>query len=128
MGRYLNRRARAILKYHYQPATNMVNVSTDADWAGDQVSRKSTSGGVLQCGSHVVKTWSSTQSVIALSSGESEFYSIVKTCSQGLGLRSLLMDLGVEVKVKLLTGAGTGKAIASRRGLGKVRHIEVSNL
>ena len=128
LGRYLKRRPRAILKYHYQPATNMVNVSTDADWAGDQISRKSTSGGILQFGSHVVKSWSSTQSVIALSSGESEFYSIVKGCSQGLGLRSLLMDLGVESKVKLLTDASTGKAIASRRGLGKVRHIEVSNL
>ena len=39
-----------------------------------------------------------------------------------------MSDLGMDAKVRLMTDATTGKAIASRRGLGKVRHIEVSNL
>ena len=127
-GKYLKRRPRCVINYHYQSATSSLHVSTDADWAGEKISRKSTSGGILQHGDHILKSWSSTQSVIALSSGESEFYAIVKGCSQALGMRALMMDLGLDVKIRLLTDATTGKAIASRRGLGKVRHIDVSNL
>ena len=39
-----------------------------------------------------------------------------------------MRDLNVHCKSKVLTDATTGKAIASRRGLGRVRHIDVSNL
>ena len=127
LGKYLKRRPRFAIMFRYQASASTIHASTDADWAGDRESRKSTSGGVLQLGSHVVKSWASTQSVIALSSGESEFYSIVKGCSQAMGLRALLADLGIDASIKLLTDATAGKAIASRRGLGRVRHIDVSN-
>ena len=40
----------------------------------------------------------------------------------------MLGDLGVEVKVRLKTDATAAKGIATRRGLGKVRHIEVNQL
>ena len=128
LGKYLKRRPRGAILFRYQSMATVISASTDADWAGDQVSRKSTSGGILQFGSHIIKSWSSTQSVIALSSGESEFYSIVKGCSQAMGLRALLADLGVDASIKVLADATTGKAIASRRGLGRVRHIDVSEL
>ena len=82
----------------------------------------------MQYGSHILKSWSSTQTVIALSSGESEFYSIVKGSSQSLGLQALMKDLNVTGNIKVLTDASTGKTIASRRGLGRVRHIGVSHL
>ena len=101
---------------------------TDSDWAGEVESRKSTSGGVMQLGSHVLKTWASTQSVIALSTGEAEFYAIIKGASQAMGLRSMMNDLGWKANIRVLTDATTGKSIASRRGLGKLRHIDVSNL
>ena len=38
------------------------------------------------------------------------------------------MDLGVKLSVRLHTDATTGRAIATRRGLGKVRHIAVNEL
>ena len=38
------------------------------------------------------------------------------------------MDLGMDVSVRLHTDATTGRAIATRRGLGKVRHIAVNEL
>ena len=41
---------------------------------------------------------------------------------------SMLADLGVKRGIKLKTDASAAKGIASRRGLGKVRHIEVSQL
>ena len=75
-----------------------------------------------------IKSWSSTQDVIALSSGEAEFYAIVRGCSQGLGAQSMLKDLGVEVRVRVNTDASAARGICMRGGLGKVRHIEVNQL
>ena len=128
LAKYLKRRPRYIIWFMFQPMTRTIVVSTDADWAGEHSTRKSTSGGIMQLGQHVLKSWASTQSVIALSSGESEFYSIVKGASQALGMQSLMNDLNVTCGIKVLTDATTGKSIASRRGLGKVRHVDVGNL
>ena len=79
-------------------------------------------------GDHAVKTWSSTQTVIALSTGEAELYALNKVAAQSLGLQSLLIDMGIDLSVRLHTDATTGRAIAMRRGLGKVRHIAVNEL
>ena len=76
----------------------------------------------------MVKGWSTTQGVIALSSGEAEYYGIVKGSSVGMGVQSVLRDLGVNVKLQVLTDSSAAKGIASRRGLGKVRHVEVNQL
>ena len=65
--------------------------------------------------------------MIALSSGEAELYAIIKGATQCLGLRSLLHDLGRGCRLRVFTDSTAGKAIASRRGLGRVRHIDVSN-
>ena len=40
----------------------------------------------------------------------------------------MLADMGVNMKIRLRTDASAAKGIASRRGLGKVRHIEVHQL
>ena len=66
----------------------------DSDWAACRVTRKSTSGGLVMLGSHVIRTWSATQSVIAMSSGEAEYYSMVKGSSMGMGIKSIAMDMG----------------------------------
>ena len=79
-------------------------------------------------GKHPIKSWATTQGVIALSSGEAEFYSIVKGASISMGLANLLLDLGVKMKIQIKTDASAAKGIASRRGVGKIRHIEVSQL
>ncbi len=57
--------------------------------------RRSTSGGLIILGSHLIKSWSSTQKVTALSSGEAEYYAIVKRASQGIGVRSMLQDFQI---------------------------------
>ena len=80
-----------------------VDAFSDSDWAGDRVTRKSTSGGVLMMGSHLLKSWATTQPVIALSSGEAELYALVKTAAQAKGLASLLMDYGMSTTVTVHT-------------------------
>ena len=79
-------------------------------------------------GSHCLKTWSSSQQVIALSSGEAEYYGMVKGASNALGLHSMLKDIAVDAGVYLCTDSSAAKGIASRRGLGIVRHVELNEL
>jgi hypothetical protein len=48
--------------------------------------------------------------------------------AQSIGTHSILKDMRVHVGVAICTDASEAKGIASRRGLGKVRHIDVSQL
>ena len=41
------------------------------------------------------------------------------------GIQSLLRDMGMQVEVHMCTDSGAAKGMASRRGLGAARHIEV---
>jgi hypothetical protein len=128
LGRYLHQHPRLVQHMHKQQHTKFLDVWVDTDFAGCAKTRKSTSGGVITIGDHVIKTWSNTQTTIALSSGEAEYYGMVKGAATALGVRSMLHDLGVEVQIRLRTDASAAKGIASRRGLGKIRHIEVNQL
>ncbi len=86
------------LVYTYpQQEVDSVDVYTDTDWAGCPKTRKSTSGGCVLLGSHAIKHWSSTQSSVALSSGEAEFAGVVRGAGQGLGYQALLRDFWVDV-------------------------------
>ena len=68
----------------------------DSDFAGCKKSQKSTSGGVVTFGNCPIKTWSTNQAVIALSSGEAEYYAMVKGASVGIGIVNMLCDLGLD--------------------------------
>ena len=128
--RYLLDKTRIVTLFEYQDEPTRITVYSDSDFAGCEKTRKSTSGGLVMFGKCPIRTWSSTQSVIALSSGEAEYYGLVKAASQGIGMRSLLRDLGWEKAshVQLMTDASAAMGIASRRGTGKIRHIEVNKL
>ena len=79
-------------------------------------------------GSHCIKTWSVNQQVIAMSSGEAEYYGMVKGASNALGVVGMLKDIGLNLAIDLHTDSSAAKGIASHRGLGKVRHIELCEL
>ena len=128
LGRYLIDKRRVVTKFKYQNKPSKVVVWVDTDHAGCKETRKSTTGGAVMLGDHLLKGWSVTQGVIALSSGEAEFYGIVKGSSVGMGVQSVLGDLGFKCKLQVLTDSSAAKGIASRRGLGKVRHVEVNQL
>jgi len=106
----------------------IIDVYSDSDWAGCIRTRKSTSGGVMMLGNGVVKTWSSTQTTIAQSSGEAEYYALVRAAAEGLGMQSVMQDLGWKMRVRLWVDSSAAKSIASRVGLGRVRHLEVKFL
>ena len=115
--------------YHFAwQSVQCIDVYTDTDWAGCVRTRKSTSGGALVLGRHLVKSWSSTQSEVALSSGEAEYYGAVKASGAGLGFQSLLRDFGVDLPLRVWTDSTATIGICSRDGLGKLRHIDTKCL
>ena len=79
-------------------------------------------------GSHTIKHWSSTQPSISLSSGEAEFYGVVRAAGQGLGYQSLLEELGMDLNLRVWTDSSAAIGICSRQGLGKLRHIDTHTL
>ena len=68
-------------------------------------------------GSHIIKTWSSTQASLALSSGEAEYYGVVRATGVGLGHQALMRDAGIRLPLRVWTDCrppGLRKAQASR--------------
>ena len=114
--------------YVNQTPGKSIEVYVDSDWAGCPSTRKSTSGGFLVLGKHLVKTWSSTQATRALSSGEAEFYAIIEGASRSLGVQALMEDMGFEYKIVMKSDSSAGRSISLRKGTGKVRHLQVKYL
>ena len=52
-----------------------------------------------------LKTWSSTQTVIALSSGEAEYCAALRGSSEELGLQAMAKDMGLRLQVIVHTDA-----------------------
>ena len=53
---------------------------------------------------------------------------MVRGSCEGLGLVSLARDLGVELKLQVLTDSSAAMGICRRSGVGKVRHLAVGQL
>ena len=101
---------------------------SDADWAGCRDTRKSTTGGCVKIGKHCVKGWSKTQSLIALSSGESELYAMLRASAETLGLLAMAKDMGWKLHGEIWGDANAALGIINGDGLGKTRHIETGLL
>jgi hypothetical protein len=126
--RYLIGTPRIVTKYKWQIASNKLTIYSDANWAGDKQTRKSTSGGSIMLNGHWLKSWAKSQSTVALSSAESELYACIKASSEGLGMISMLKDFGIEVQGDILSDASAALGIIARSGLGKMRHLDTNFL
>ena len=119
---------RIVWRYDWQEAKKEVEVYTDSDWAGCMRTRKSTSGGVIKVGRHIIKAWATTQKTVALSSGEAEMVAAVKGIQEGIGIKAMLKEWGEDTKVVALCDSTAAIGIVNRKGVGKLRHIDVSRL
>ena len=79
-------------------------------------------------GSHWIKSWSSTQKNVTLSSGEAELVAAVKMSAELIGLAQLANDWGEEVEGHVHVDASAAIGIIGRRGCGKMRHVKVGML
>ena len=97
----------------------------DSDFAGDPVSRKSTTGLVARIGNHTVKSGSTLQSWTALSVGEAEFHALVRGGQGGLALGSMYQDRGIPMKVEIQSDSSTANSLTDRLGAGqRTKHID----
>ena len=122
LARYIVGKEMCTITFPYQGQLEGVTVWTDSDFAstnpvrhtineqvkevhfdmissvnlnGEVACQISTSGELILLGEHLIKSWSTTQKITALSSGEAEYYAIVKGASQGIGIRSMLQDFRI---------------------------------
>ena len=106
----------------------MLTGYSDSDWAGCKKTAKSTSGGVTQRGSHYIRSWSSTQKCITVSSGEAELIAMVRTSAEVMGVIQLLEDWGLQMEGEFLADSAGALGVVKRKGCGKVRHVKVGQL
>ena len=130
IARYLCGREAVRWKYVWQDEGARMKVFTDSDWAGCRKTRKSSSGGLIMVGSHCLRAWCSTQGALALSSAEAEYYSMVEGVLRARGLQNIGREIrmpGSEegVQLYLWVDSSAAKSFVSKRGAGKMRHMEV---
>ena len=128
IARYLIGRPRLVLKFPWQHPPDRLVAFTDSDWAGCTRSAKSTSGGAICLGEHVLKTYCKQQKVIALSSAEAELYAMVAASAEVLAISAYAKDLGMTLDVEMYCDSAAALGITNRAGIGKVRHLRTQGL
>ena len=104
--------------------SKFVNVKTDSDLGlGQATTCKSTNGGVVQWRNATLTAWSRTQQTVSLSSAEAELYAFTTGVAKGMVTKHLLQELGPEVILMNHADSQSAKAWASKRGLGRMKHV-----
>ena len=91
LGRYLNGQKQFVYRFPWHDEREL-GIYSDTDWAACKSTRRSTSGGVVMHGAHLLRSWSRQQTLIALFSAEGELYGTVRASCELLGCRSLARD------------------------------------
>ena len=100
---------------------------SDADYAGDKVDRKSTSGTCHFLGRSLVCWSSKKQNCVSLSTAESEYIAAGSCCAQLLWMKQTLKDYGIHLKqVPLYCDNESAIKIANNPVQhSKTKHIEI---
>ena len=100
---------------------HQLRTHTNPEAPGCVETLSSTSGLVITCGIHVLKTQISVQSTVVMSSGEAELYSTILDARSIMESKELPRDLGVsveELKFKIRTDSSSAKGASDRMGIG----------
>ncbi|CAK0906615.1 unnamed protein product, partial [Prorocentrum cordatum] len=134
LGRYLVKHPCLVARFNKQKMPDRITATCDSDYAGCLITRKSTSGTVLAFGEHTLSATGSLQSTVSLSSGEAEYYGILRAAAAALKVAAIAVDLGLEKSVEVVCKHGefpvevcgdstAAIAFASRQGLGRQKHV-----
>ena len=115
IGRYLKMHPRLVWKYAMQGEVNKISEDRRRLGRMPQNSEEHL-GGSISRGTHCIKTWSTTQAVIAKSSAESELYGVVRGAFEAHGTKTLCEDLGEPLSIVLELDATAAKGILDRTG------------
>ena len=130
--RYLVWREAVVYSYECQEEECCsITLFTDSEWAGCRRTRKSTSGGVIMVGRNCIKSWSTTQGPVALSSAEAKYYSMVEETMRAKNLQSVGSEIGMkslDSEITLATDSSAAKSFVARKGIGRMRPMDVRYL
>ena len=101
---------------------------TDADWAGDQTTRKSTSGYLTFVEGNLITWRSKKQKVVARSSAEAEFRGMAQGICGLLWIKSVLNDLEIEYTDPINLYCANNAAIQIAHNPvqhDRIKHIEI---
>ena len=118
----------AVYRYPWQDSSQVIQTFTDSDWAGCSRTRRSTSGGAVHIGGHLISHWSKTQQTVALSSGEAELNATLKGACESLGQKYLMEELGVEMNIQMYGDSSASQGTIQRQGSGRIKHLSVRQL
>ena len=79
-------------------------------------------------GTHCLKSWSSTQKNITLSSGEAELVAAVKAGCELIRMMQMPSEWGIESEGKVMVDSSAALGTVKRRGNGKIRHVKIGML
>ena len=86
LGRYLVKNRRCVLTYARQTSDETLQVHVGSDWSGHLLERKSTTGVIVRRGKHLLRHMSCLQTLVALSSGEAEYFALIRRECTSLGI------------------------------------------
>ena len=121
LGRYLVKNKRCVLTYARQTSDETLQVHVDSDWAGDLLGRKSTTDVTVRRGKHFLRYMSCLQTLVALSSGEAEYYALIRGACTSLGIQSHYQDWMIDVPIQIYSDSSAARSVARRRGIGGPR-------
>ena len=118
VARYVLQHPGEIWLFGYQADPKTLYVYTDTDWAADELTRKSVSCIVERYGSHMIDCIVAKQSLVALPSGEAEFYGIVRAVATSKQTSQILEQIGMQSEVTIASDRSAARGICTRTGSG----------
>uniref|UniRef100_A0A2N9GPU6 Reverse transcriptase Ty1/copia-type domain-containing protein n=1 Tax=Fagus sylvatica TaxID=28930 RepID=A0A2N9GPU6_FAGSY len=112
----------------FQPGPLTLTAFTDADWAGDPVDRRSTSGITVFLGNNPITWMSKKQHTVSRSSTEAEYRSLATGAVELAWLRQVICDLGLYLASAPIMWCDNTSALALASNPvfhGRTKHIEV---
>ena len=112
------------MTYARQTSDETLQVHVDSNWAGDLLGIKSTTGVIVRRGKHLLRHMSCVQTLVALSSGETEYYALIRGACTSSGTQPHYQDRMIDVPIQIYSDSSTARSVARRRGIGgHLRHL-----
>ena len=118
------------------PAHYNVKCYCDSNWGGCKTSRKSTSSGMVFLNGCLVLSLCKSQSTIALCSCEAELLAVTHMTAEAIMVCNLCRfllkledrEVNSDLDFIVYTDSSSAKALAQRRGVGRLKHVDLRHL